>query len=113
MPRKRIDYDYAGPLLKFAGIKRRRGRPYEVLLDPAALVRDIAKVLRKFPKTASERAIAQRLQSDWGARTLELSYKDISNRTLRRNIADLMKLARNSESLAAFSACLRRMSSGP
>jgi hypothetical protein len=92
MPKKHLDY--AGPLMKLFGLKRRRGRPHEVLLDPVALLRDIAKVLAKFPKTASERAIAQRLQGDWAARTLEQPYKDISYRTLRRNIADVMKIVR-------------------
>jgi hypothetical protein len=93
MPKKHPDY--AGPLMKLVGLKRRRGRPHEVLLDPVALLRDIAKVLAKFPKTASERAIAQRLQGDWAARTLEQPYKDISYRTLRRNIADVMQIARS------------------
>jgi hypothetical protein len=76
------------------GLKRSRGRPREVVLDPKALLDDIVKVLDKFPNP-SERAIVRRLQSSWAARTLETRYKDISYRTLRRNVSEILEIARS------------------
>jgi hypothetical protein len=87
--------DYAGPLMKLMVLKRSRGRPREALLDFSALVRDIEKVLDKFSNTTSERVIAQRLQGDWAARTLEQPYKNISYRTLRRRVSEVMEIARS------------------
>jgi len=87
--------DYAGPLMKLMGLKRRRGRPREVMLDPKALLRDIAKVLETFPTTTSDRAIARWLQSPWADRKLQGRYKNISYRTLRRNIAETMSIVRD------------------
>jgi len=93
--------DYAGPLLKLIGLKRSRGRPREVALDPKALLGDIAKVLETFPTTTGDRAIARWLQSPWADRKLQGRYKNISYRTLRRNIADVMKIVREARDRCA------------
>jgi hypothetical protein len=78
--RKHYDYyDYVGPLLKVAGRKRRRGRPAK--LDPRSLLRPIAEVATKYPRSKTNGAIARWLRQ-------RPEYQAEDRRTLERHVDD-------------------------